>query len=38
MLLRNKILRVAPIGIKEMYDPLIKNTLVAGYDVITFFG
>jgi len=38
MLLRNKILRVAPIGIKEMYDPLIKNTLVAGDDVITFFG
>jgi hypothetical protein len=38
MLLRVWILRVAPIGIKEMYDPLIKNTLVADDDVITFFG
>ncbi len=38
MLLRNKILRIVPIGIKEMYDPLIKNTLVTDDGVITFFG
>jgi len=27
MLLRDQILRIAPIGIKEMYDPLIKTRL-----------
>jgi|TARA_B100002003_G_scaffold42327_1_gene37728 hypothetical protein len=38
MLLRNKILRIVPTDIEEMYGPLIKNTLVAADGVITFFG